>query len=189
VGREGRIVGNGLFFGEFGGAFEIAVKSLQQVNYAWIKRIPPTALTNVFLEASGAEDVMDLMERVSNNIYNLNPSLAVEIFRVARDGDEAAQEVIRWAGEELGWLAVSVIRQLGLEDEAVEVVQSGSVFEGGSLICEPMKEIILQYAPRVKMIRLDAPPVAGALLLAMEITGADGYAIRETLIGNVKEKA
>ena len=53
--------------------------------------------------------------------------------------------VIRWAGEELGWLAVAAIRQLGLENDEVEVVQSGSVFEGGTLITEPIRHTGLRH--------------------------------------------
>jgi hypothetical protein len=37
------------------------------VSYAWIKRIPPTALTQIYLEAMGAKDGMDLMEGLSND--------------------------------------------------------------------------------------------------------------------------
>ena len=49
-GQEGRVVGNGTEFGEFGGAIEIVFRAAQFVNYAWIKRIPPTKLTAIFLD-------------------------------------------------------------------------------------------------------------------------------------------
>ena len=61
-GQEGRVVGNGIEFGEYGGAIEIVFRGLQFVNYAWIKRIPPTKLTKIFLDATGAKDEIDLME-------------------------------------------------------------------------------------------------------------------------------
>ena len=181
-GREGRIVGNGVNFGEFGGGSEIAWKGLHMVNYAWIKRIPPTTLTQIYLDATGAKDELDLMEGLSAENYHISPFIVVEIIRAARGGDAAAQEVLRWAGEELGWVAVSVIRQIGMENDSVEVVQSGSVFEAGELITVPMREIIWQHAPRAKIIRLDGPPVAGPVLLAMQAAGLDGYTVRSALI-------
>lgn len=186
-GRQGRIVGNGIPFGEFGGGYEIVWKGLHQVNYAWIERIPPTALTSIYLEATGAKDELDLMEGLSNNRYHLFPYLAVKIFEAARDGDLAAREVVRWAGQELGWLAVSVIRQIGMENEAVEVILSGSVFEGGELIIAPLREIVLRHAPRARLERLDGPPVVGPVLLGMQAAGLDGYPVRQMLIQTAKE--
>jgi N-acetylglucosamine kinase-like BadF-type ATPase len=186
-GREGRIVGNGAPFGEFGGAAEIVQRGLQMVNYAWIQRIPPTALTQIFLEAVGAKDELDLMEGLSNQQYHPFPFMAVQILDAARAGDAAAQAVARWAGEELGWLAVSVARQIGMENEAVEIIQSGSVFEAGEIITEPMKEIILQNCPKAIIKRLDGPPVVGAVILGMEQAHFDGYAVRDEMIRTAKE--
>ena len=186
-GKEGRIVGNGIMFGEFGGAYEIAARGLQMVNYAWIKRIPPTALTQIFIEAAGAKDEMDLMEGLSNNQYHLFPYLAVKVMEAARNGDAAACEVARWAGEELGWLAVSVARQIEIQDEEVEIVQSGSVFEAGELITDPMREVVLQHCPKAKMVQLEGPPVVGAVILGMEQAGFDGYAVRDNMVRTAKE--
>jgi N-acetylglucosamine kinase-like BadF-type ATPase len=186
-GREGRIVGNGPTFGEFGGGIEIALKALHMVNYAWIKRNPPTALTKIFLEATGAKDEMDLMEGLSNEKYHLFPFIAVDVIRAAREGDAAAREVIRWSSEELGWLAVAVARQIGMENEEVEIVQSGSLFEAGEIITNPMRDIILMHCPKAKIIHLNCPPVVGSVLLGMEQANFDGYAVRERLIQTAKE--
>lgn len=186
-GREGRIVGNGSLFGEFGGGYEIAMKGLQAVNYAWIRRDPPTALTRIYLEATGASDEMDLMEGLSVDRYHLYPALAVNVFHAAAAGDAAACRVIAWAGEELGWLAVAVIRQLDLQDEPVEVVQSGTVFKGGSILTDPMREVVLRHAPRARLTRLRTLPVVGPVLLGMETAGYNGYAVRETLIQTIQE--
>lgn len=186
-GREGRIVGNGITFGELGGGYEIAARGLQMVSYAWIKRIPPTVLTQIYIEAAGASDEMDLMEGFSNGQYHLFPYLAVQVVDAARKGDQAACDVMEWAGEELGWLAVSVARQIDMQDQEVEIVQSGSVFEAGELIMKPMRELILEHCPKARLVRLDGPPVVGAVILGMEQTGFDGYAIRENIIRTAKE--
>lgn len=186
-GREGRIVGNGATFGEYGGGMEIAMKSLQMVNYAWIRRIPPTTLTKVLLDATGAKDELELMEGMSNNYLHLFPYIAVDVINAARAGDAAALSVMRWAGEELGWLAVSVARQIGMENEEVEIIQSGSIFEAGELLTGPMRAVVLKHCPRAKLIRLDGPPVVGAVILGMEQTGFDGYSVRDTMVRTAKE--
>lgn len=186
-GKEGRIVGNGVRFGEYGGAIEIVLRALQIVNYAWIKRIPPTALTNVFLAATGAKDDMDLMEGLSNGNYDLSPFTAVEIIHAAHAGDLAALEVLQWAGEELGWLAVSVARQIEMEDEELEIIQSGSVFGAGELITQSMKNIVMKHLPKAELIRLDGPPVVGPLMLGMQAAGIDPYPMRRKLIETAKK--
>ncbi len=185
-GKEGRIVGNGEAFGELGGAVEIVQRGLKMVNYAWIKRIPPTALTNIYIEAVGAKDEMDLMEGLSNEQYHLFPFLALEVIKAANEGDTAAKEILHWAGEELGWLAVSVARQIEMENEEVEVIQSGSVFEAGEVITKPMRDLVLKHCPKARLLRLDGPPVVGAVILGMEQAGFDGYGVRSALIQSTK---
>jgi N-acetylglucosamine kinase-like BadF-type ATPase len=186
-GKEGRIVGNGPTFGEFGGGMEIVLKALHMVNYAWIRRIPPTTLTAVLLNATGAKDELDLMEGLSNDYYHLFPHFALEVIHAARKGDPAACEVVQWAGEELGWLAVSVARQIEMENEEVEIVQSGSIFEAGSIITDPMQKIILEHVPKAKLLRLEGPPVVGPLMLGMQMAGIDPYPMRRKLIETAKE--
>jgi N-acetylglucosamine kinase-like BadF-type ATPase len=186
-GSEGRIVGNGMVFGEFGGGQEIVARGLQMVNYAWIQRIPKTSLTAIYLEATGASDELDLMEGLSNQKYHLFPFLALQVIEAARAGDTAAAEVVRWAGEELGWLAVSVARQIGMEKEEVEVVQSGSIFEAGEIILGPMREVVMKHLPKARLLRLDGPPVVGAVMLGMEQAHFDGYAVRMEMIRTAKE--
>jgi N-acetylglucosamine kinase-like BadF-type ATPase len=186
-GQEGRIVGNGVMFGEYGGAYEIMARGLQMVNYAWIKRIPPTFLTKIYLEATGAKSEIDLMEGLSSGHYHLFPFLTIQVINAAGEGDAAAQDIVDWAGEELGWLAVSVARQIEMENDEVEIIQSGSVFEAGEIIMKPMRDLILTHCPKAKLLRLDGPPAAGAVILGMEQAHFDGYSIRDRMVRTAKE--
>ncbi|HJR80049.1 MAG TPA: BadF/BadG/BcrA/BcrD ATPase family protein [Anaerolineales bacterium] len=186
-GKEGRIVGNGPLFGEYGGAMEIVLRALKLANYAWIRRRQPTALTKILLDATGAKDEQDLMEGLSNNSYHLSPSMAVAVINTARAGDQAACEIMQWAGEELGWLAIAVARQIEMENEEVEIVQSGSVFEAGDLIMQPMHDIVRKHLPKARLIRLDGPPVVGPLMLGLQMAGMDPYPIRQNLIDTAKQ--
>lgn len=186
-GKEGRIVGNGPLFGEAGGGIEIAQRALQMVNYAWIRRIPPTALTKILLEAAGARNELDLMEGLSAKRYQLSPHLTLQVLRAAQEGDPAARDVFRWAGEELAWLAIAVARQIEMDQDDVEIVNSGSVFVAGEIITNPMREIVLKHCPRAKLNRLDGPPVVGAVILGMEQAGLDGYSVRDVMVRTAKK--
>ena len=78
-------------------------------------------------------------------------------------------------------------RQIEMENDEVEVIQSGSVFDAGEIITEPMREIVLKHCPKAKMIRLDGPPVVGAVILGMEQVGFDGYPVRDVMVRTAKE--
>ena len=111
-GKEGRIVGNGTQFGEFGGAMEIVQRGLHLVNYAWIKRRPATALTRIYLEAVGAKDELDLMEGLSNEHYQLPTSLATQVTvppatATPPRGRSSIGRAKSWAGWRLRWRAKS----------------------------------------------------------------------------------
>jgi N-acetylglucosamine kinase-like BadF-type ATPase len=188
-GKEGRIVGNGTQFGEFGGGTEITTRVLQMVNYAWIKRIPATVLTKILLEITGARDELDLMEGISNGRFPAwhSTRLVLEAVRAAQEGDDAARGVFRWAGEELAWLAIAVARQIEMENEEVEIIQSGSIFEAREIITDPMRDLVLEHCPQARLIRLDGPPAVGAVILGMEQAGCDGYAIRDRIVRTAKE--
>ena len=73
-----------------------------------------------------------------------------------------------------------------MEQEAVEIVQSGSVFDGGELLTEPMRKVIFEHIPKAQLTRLDGPPVVGPVLLGMQSAGMDGYPVRQRLIETAK---
>lgn len=172
-GREGRIAGAGFIKGEFGGAFEIVMKAGEAVSAAWSRRGPRTALADAFVAYTGATDVTDMLAGIARDRYHLSAAAAPLVFEVAARGDRVAQNVITWAGRELGNLAAGVIRQLDLMDETFDVVLSGSIYTAGAPIIEPLRETIHAVAPGAALVRLTAPPVVGGVLLAMERGGLD----------------
>lgn len=184
-GREGRVTGNGSWFGEYAGGIELVGRALMMVSYAWTRRGPRTALTETFLELTGAQDTAELIEGLVMQRFQVAAHWAPAVFVAAQAGDQVARQVIEWAGRELGKLACAVIRQLDLQEEPVEVVQSGSLYQGGPLLTEPMRQTVLSTAPQARMVRLEAPPVIGGVLLGMEQSyGQEAYLRRECLMAN-----
>jgi N-acetylglucosamine kinase-like BadF-type ATPase len=184
--RVGRVTGNGGYLGEFGGSGWVAMRAVQAVSRAWSLRGPQTALTDMFLQKTGAKDASDLLEGLALDRFHIDARYAPSVFQTALAGDEVAKDVIRWAGEELASLVIGVIRQLAFEDQEFEIVLIGSLFDGGSLFLDPMKIAIEKVAPLARYVRLEAPPVVGGVLLGMEIAGVDGYRVREKLIATTR---
>jgi len=186
--REGRVTGYGYHMGEFAGAAELVWRAMQLVTYEWTRRGTKTQLTSAFIEYVGAKDLPDLIEGYTKGYYNISAHVAPLVFDVARQGDSVAQELIRWAGVELGEMAKAVIRQLSFEECEFDVVLAGSMFHGGPLLIEPLWETIQAFAPRARLVHLDTPPVVGAVVLAMSQVGLTATPeIRRELAATLKQ--
>ena len=170
-GREGRVTGEGGHMAEYGGAGELVGRAVQMVSLAWSKRGPETRLTDFFVEHFGAPGVTELLEGICRGRYKPSASLAPQVFKIASEGDPVAIEAIAWAGRELASLAIGVIHQLEFEALAFDVVLAGSLFKGGLLLVDPLREAIHAVAPGARLLRLAAPPVVGGVLLGMEQGG------------------
>ena len=186
-GREGRISGNGSWFGEYGGASEIVSKAIQAIALAWSCRGPETALSAAFAAEVGARDTTDLLAGLVRDRYELRANAAPIVFAKAGERDAVAQGIIRWAGQSLGDLANGVIRQLDLAEESFDVVLSGSLYKGGPLLIDPMRDTIHSVAPRANLVHLTAPPVVGGVLLGMEACGWDTGSVRPILLASANE--
>ncbi len=185
---EGRVVGGAQeWSGEFAGGYDVIRRAMRAVTFEWNKRGPATALSHAFLEKTGAKTLDELVEGVYIQKYDFDGSLAMLIFKVATQGDAEALNVIRWAGRQLGEMACGVIRQLQLENEPVEVVQIGSLYDGHPLMTETMRQTVQAVAPQAQLVRLNAPPVVGGVLLGMEqVLGQAAYQRREKLLTSTK---
>jgi N-acetylglucosamine kinase-like BadF-type ATPase len=184
--RIGRMTGHS-WLGEAAGGSELVLKAIQAVALEWTWRGPPTRLSSAFVELTNAQDVAGLLEGLSAGHIQLGSEAAPLVFRVAAGGDPVAHELILWAGRELGSMANGVIRQLGFEALAFDVVLAGSFFNGSPLLAETMREVILPVAPGARLVRLRVPPVVGGVLLGMEQAGMKPAAVREALIASTDE--
>lgn len=186
--REGRVTGFGIQMGESAGASELVFRAMQLVGYSWCKRLPPTKLSDVFIEHTGAKDLEDLLRGYTEFQYHPDADLAPKIFDIAQQGDQVANDLIHWAGCELGELTNAVIRQLDFEPLTFDVVLSGSMFEGGKLLTEPMQETIHAVAPGAQFVRLTDPPVSGSVLIAMSAVGIDpAQEVRAKLVQTIRQ--
>ena len=186
--REGRAVGGmSHWSGEYAGGFDIVARAMRAVAFEWLQRGPATSLTQVFLKHTGARDLDELVEGVYLQRYQFDPALVLLVFQAARENDPQALEVVRWAGDELGGMAVGVINQLNLQKEDFDMVLIGSLYDGHALMTETLADTVHAVAPGARPVRLNAPPVVGGVLLGMEQAGINGYGVRERMIRSTKK--
>jgi len=169
--RVGRVTGFGHLLGEGAGSSELVYRAMQLVARAWTQRGQPTALSNTFVEFTKSNDIEDLLEGYTSGHTQVDASAAPLIFTAAEAGDAVAQELVNWAGCELGELAKAVIRQLEIQDQAFDVVLVGGMFASGPRLIEPLRATIQAIAPGARLVRLTVPPVVGAILLGMQAAG------------------
>ncbi len=178
----GRVTGVG--FGEHGGAGCLVDRPLSSIAYEWTMRGPRTLLSPEFLRLTGVSDIPELIEGIELGKYSIGSEYAPVVHKVALQGDPVALSIIEWAGSELGYTTVAVIRQLGISSLEFEVVLVGSVYEMGEMLIAPMRQVINAEAPRARLVRLSAPPVVGGVLLAMQQVAMDPAPIRENLVAS-----
>jgi N-acetylglucosamine kinase-like BadF-type ATPase len=166
--RQGQVTGGGWRMGEYAGSIELAMRAVQLVAYEWTRRVPPTQLTPALMSYLGETDVVEMLHGLATGRLRIDAAAAPLIFEVAAQGDAVAIDLIRWAGRELGELAKAVIRQLNFEALDFDVVLLGSMFNGGPLLIDPLRETLASFAPGARLVRLQTLPVAGAVLLGME---------------------
>lgn len=187
-GREGRITGNGAYFGEHGGGIELVHWSIKAISRAWSLRGPETRLSELFVKAKGADSVVDLLEGIVRERFHIGATDAPLVFQAVKEGDPVALEGLTWISHELAGLAIGVIKQLQLQDEAFEVVLSGSFYNGSPLVEQIVREDILAVAPKAKLVRLNASPVVGGVVLGMQAANHDFKAARDRLIETANER-
>ena len=182
LGKLARLTGHGALFGEVGGGSALVRRAIGDISRAWSQRGKPTKLSELFVEQLRTVDVEDLLAGLTRERYTLNADLALIVFQAASEGDEVAIESIRWLGERLGDMACGIIRQLSIEEEEFDVILSGSLFKGSSILQEAISDVVRELAPGARFVYISAPPVTCAVMLAMEQVGVDYVSISQRII-------
>lgn len=173
AGAEFRTLGLGPQYGDWGSASEIGESALLAVAEAYTGKGQQTALSQTLREQLEYGSVGELLEDTSRHPRALAP-VAPAVLAAAEDGDAMALRIAERAGSELGSAAGAVARRLDMEAEPVEVVLAGGVFRAECRALVGALERELQRSARQAVTsRLEVPPVVGAALRAMELTGVE----------------
>ncbi|MFM7065194.1 MAG: N-acetylglucosamine kinase [Actinomycetes bacterium] len=173
-GEVARSMGVGL--GEGSGAWTVVGSAIEAVAAAHHHAGPPTALVDALLSATGTDSVPELFEGLSRGQVHLSGDLATQVMAVAAGGDPVATDLVRGAGERHGRDLAGLADRLGLVGEpTVDVVLAGGIHvHGEGAFRSGFTEAVRTRVPGARFTVLDAPPVVGAVLLALEHVGASG---------------
>lgn len=171
--ESARTLGLGTGWGDFGGAWDIVGAATCAMMHAHYGRGPATLLTARIPTACGFGDVLAFAQRATREgIEALDGVLAPVVFATAAEGDEIARAILVHAGEELGENAVALARRLDFRDENFGVVLAGGLFRAEfPRLRETLAQRVRAYFPHAQIVTLQAPPVIGGVLLAMQTVG------------------
>ena len=111
--------------------------------------------------------------------------LARVLLDAAADGDAPARQAADTLADEVAAFVRAAVVRLDLQDEAVEVVLGGGIFDTTDVAFHARVAAgVHAAAPRAVLVRLDAPPVLGAALIGLDAEDAPASslsALRQTL--------
>jgi N-acetylglucosamine kinase-like BadF-type ATPase len=181
-GRRARFAGLGAISGDRGGGSGLGMEALGAAVRAQDGRGPRTLLETLVPAHFGLRRPLD----VTNALYTgrLDESRVSELAAVAveaaRDGDAVAALLIGALADECAAFALAAIRRLGLARREVPVVLSGGVARGaGDLLVDAVADRVSVVAPRARVVVLEAPPVLGAALMALDLVAPGDERARE----------
>jgi N-acetylglucosamine kinase-like BadF-type ATPase len=132
---------------------------------------PPTELTARLQAVAGIDETIDLLEAIMRGQVNVGGRFAPQVFECAAGGDAAAEGIVRRVGESVAANVLSVARELEMLGAPFHLVTAGGVFSSRSpLLYAALSETLAEGgAAQVEIAPLRAPPVVGAILLALDL--------------------
>jgi glucosamine kinase len=172
-GRCWRAGGWGHVLGDEGSGYWIGLKAISAVLHDRDGSGPPTLLSDAALDFFSVDSVEALVSLVYGKPLSKSEiaAFAVRAAADAEQGDAVAAAIYAQGAAELGAQVGAVISHAGLEG-AFPVGLVGSAFKAGAVFVSPLSEEIASLVPQAQMRVVDLAPVAGALMLAIEVAGA-----------------
>lgn len=155
-------------WGEPCGASSLVRGALHAVAAAHHRTGRPTSLTELLLAAFGAADVTTLFEDLSRGRRRADGRHAPLVQQAASAGDEVAIDLLDHSAVEHAAMVVGVADQLELRHHEFELVTAGGVHAAGGRFGERFVAHVVEHCPRAMVVPLTAPPVTGAIGLALD---------------------
>jgi N-acetylglucosamine kinase-like BadF-type ATPase len=166
-GKEIKTLGWDYILGDQGSGYWVGLRGIQAAIKVWDGRIKESPLFEAMLDHYNVKsgDEMQTLAYSENFGKTQIGSFGRHVARCANDGDPIAQDILREAGEELGWSVQAVAEQLGIDGQPFKVGLVGGTFRAGKYLLEPFEARIRQTSPDVNIAPVEYPPAVGAIML------------------------
>ncbi len=173
-GRQTRIGGLGYEFGDGSGASDLGVDAVRAAFRGEDGRGAPTMLSALIKARLGLDRLDDLVDAHLADAPRRAPPaglLAPLVFEAACADDAVAIALLEAAGRDLGLSARLVAERLFEPDDRFPLVLGGSVLQLGThdAMRSALIGAVLAHFPNAEPVVLETPPLAGALLLALDL--------------------
>ncbi|NLG84904.1 MAG: hypothetical protein GX493_09935 [Firmicutes bacterium] len=168
AGNRARAGGWGPLLGDEGSGYYLGLAGLRAVMRAFDGRGAPTVMTGLFLKELGLgreEELATLAHSPGTLTTTTVAALAPLVIAAAREGDPTAVDILAAAAAELVLAAKAVAVRLGME--APCITYGGGLFKAGETWSTPLRTALKREIPSGRLTPPAAPPVAGALFLAL----------------------
>lgn len=174
-GATARFAALGPISGDWGGGSGLGEEALWHAARAEDGRGPATQLRAAVIDRMGVGSIAELTEQLHFGRRALSELavLAPGVFEAARGGDAIAGTIVDRQAAEVVAFARAALTRLDLLERDVPVVLGGGVIRArDERLLEGIGAGLLADAPHAHVVIVDAPPIVGAGLLALESAGA-----------------
>ncbi|MBW2702954.1 MAG: hypothetical protein JRF33_19200 [Deltaproteobacteria bacterium] len=191
-GQTLQVGGLGPLSGDRGSAPQIGQEAVVAAIMGQDGRGAATVLTARIMEKLSLDRLDDIIELefFDNLEGRLNLGfLAPLVFEAAASGDVEAQRILVDSGHSLAGSAAVIASSLFSGEQTLRLVFGGSVLQKGAspLLIETVVDDLRQVCPGLKTRILDLPPVAGAVLFALDDLGLRDTGLVEALRAGIQE--
>ncbi len=182
-GNTVRLSGWGHTFSDEGSAYDIVRRSLAQVCMSHDQRIPPTAMTELFLTATNSRDFDEMITTLYTS-YQPKERLAslAHLTQGAADmGDPSAKQVLKDAATQLFAICRCAAQRLYAPQTAFHVIENGGVFRNSQTVRLEFETQMKAAFPNCTLAFGGREAVWGAVQYALE--AANGERSYEFLTG------
>jgi len=178
-----QIGGVGFISSDLGGGGIMGRKVVSSVYNEIFRKGPSTLMTPLLFQKLGISskyDFVDTMcDRIDDNSYNKFNCVEM-LFEAAMENDKVAMNILSTIAESYANGISCLIDELQFDiKEELCIVMAGSVFVKGKhpVQIDTIKEIISKNHPeyKIKYVKLEVPPVTGAVVWAFNMLGKTGY--------------
>ena len=171
--RDGvkHVVGGwGYHYGDEGSAYWIGRRAMEAVARASDGRSEPTGLVAAIAAKLGVSEPRGMLGALeqTGNVRGALARLAVDVERLAREGDAAADRIVHDAAEELAEMIAALAKQVGLGAE-FPLALAGGVICGSELLRGRLLAALVARSISPAPVKTVPNPVAGCIRIAQRV--------------------